>query len=427
MSDFRLSVTGMKRAGSVYDPNKFTFIVGKEEKEYTCSRFQACFISNKICSLLSADPTLDRFVVARDQLCPCFDLIENLWNGDSIHFDQSNISELLTLSRELENEELKERVINFQLANDKISTENVISRFRLKQRISLDANDEIAFIAAKFFEFDIPFLESLSVDELEEILLHESLQLENENALFETISNLCAKNGEYLRLLKYVLFEFMDQEHANAFFEMVFPEYLDGALWESITKVVLKHVSVKSTSKRYVPFKRDELFEYNGSSSPNGIFSSLRRKCEGKNPHSAGFINITASSTGNAERYNVLDYGWGYHWRTDDIENSWIQFDFKERKVSLASYTLKSSNCDEGSWHLKQWKIEGSNDGSKWTQLDTKDTDALNGPLITKHFTCRDATNDYFQYIRLTSTGHTWSNTHYLVIKEIEFFGRLLN
>ena len=170
-----------------------------------------------------------------------------------------------------------------------------------------------------------------------------------------------------------------------------------------------------------------QLCEYNSSSPMKGIFSHLREKCGG-NPHSKGLIEVTASSNRRNMCYNVLDYGWNGYWVTEDSPNSWIQFDFKDQRISLASYTIKThNNRGPGDHHLKQWKVEASNDCSKWVTLDAKDTDALNGRDFTKNFECSQRSDEFFRYVRLTCTGPVWYSRvdHNLIIKELEVFGRL--
>ena len=423
MKEICLSAKGLKQAAFVDDQSKFTFVVGKEEREFQCARFQACFVSKKVCNILSNDPTVERLRVLPDRECSCFDLIERLWNGESVSVDKSNTDELVLLSRELENDELS-KLLHSLVSTEEISNENCVSRLRVKQSLGLDGSDEIEFIACKFSEFDASFVRSLSVNELEQVLEHGSLKLENENSLLDIILELSKSDEEYYSLLRYIRFEFMDSDHVAAFMDAIYPSRIDSVLWESLTRIVARNCNRFMSDERYID--RGELFEYDSSSPLKGIFSHLREKCGG-NPHSEGVIEVTASSTSWKECYNVLDYGWNNYWETNDVPNSWIQFDMKDSRVSLASYTIKTKSAGPGGIHLKQWKIEGSNDCSNWTQLDADDTDALNGSWRTKHFECSQRTNEFFRYIRLTQTGKNWRNDDYLLLSEIEFFGRFLS
>ena len=232
MKEICLSTKGLKQAAFVDDQSKFTFVVGKEEREFHCARFQACFVSKKVCNILSNDPTVERLRVLPDRECSCFDLIERLWNGDSVSVDGSNADELVLLSRELENDELS-KLLHSLVSTEEISNENCVSRLRVKQSLGLDGSDEIEFIASKFSEFDGSFVRSLSVNELEQVLEHGSLKLENENSLLDIILELSESDDEYYSLLKYIRFEFMDSDHVAAFMDAIYPSRIDSVLWES--------------------------------------------------------------------------------------------------------------------------------------------------------------------------------------------------
>ena len=99
----------------------------------------------------------------------------------------------------------------------------------------------------------------------------------------------------------------MDSDHVAAFMDAIYPSRIDSVLWESLTRFVVSNLKKKSVSdERYID--RGELFKYDSSSPLKGIFSHLREKCGG-NPHSEGVIEVTASSMGGSQCYNVLNYG----------------------------------------------------------------------------------------------------------------------
>ena len=241
MKEICLSAKGLKQAAFVDDQSKFTFVVGKEERKFRCARFQACFVSKKVCNMLSNDPTVERLRVLPDRKCSCFDLIERLWNGDSVSVDGSNADELVLLSRELENDELS-KLLHSLVYTGEISNENCVSRLRVKQSLGLDGSDEIEFIASKFSEFDASFVRSLSVNELEQVLEHGSLKLENENSLLDIILELSESDDEYYSLLKYIRFEFMDSDHVAAFMDAIYPSRIDSVLWASLTRFVVSNL-----------------------------------------------------------------------------------------------------------------------------------------------------------------------------------------
>ena len=136
-----------------------------------------------------------------------------------------------------------------------------------------------------------------------------------------------------------------------------------------------------------------------------------------------GVVNIITSSSLSNQCHQVTDYGWNDWWGTEDELNSWICFDFKDKKVSLTEYILKSDGSR--GWHLLQWVIEGSNDGRCWKELDRRNTQDLNGTYITKSYDCESAKGTSFRYLRLRQTGKNSGGKDQLNLSKIEFFGTL--
>jgi hypothetical protein len=121
-----------------------------------------------------------------------------------------------------------------------------------------------------------------------------------------------------------------------------------------------------------------------------------------------------------------VNYAQEDYWSTQSTPNSWIQFDFKDRVVSLTHYALKS---DGHSYHLLQWTLSGSMDGETWTILDRQNTQDLNGIYKTKIFPCGESSSqgEFSRYIRLSHTGKDSTGNYYLMLAKIEFFGSLAN
>jgi hypothetical protein len=83
-----------------------------------------------------------------------------------------------------------------------------------------------------------------------------------------------------------------------------------------------------------------------------------------------------------------LHYDWNHYFFTENSPNSWIQFDFKDRFVSVTHYALTSDG--QSAHHLLEWTASGSNDGNSWTIVDHQKTQRLNGDFITTLFECGD-------------------------------------
>ena len=95
---FQLTSSRLKEA-SEYDLNRFTFIVDGEE--YKCGRVQACFISNRVCEMMSIDSFVDHFIVDMNDPDHHFDDMISLMNGGSIEITSSNSEFLHSVSHQL--------------------------------------------------------------------------------------------------------------------------------------------------------------------------------------------------------------------------------------------------------------------------------------------------------------------------------------
>jgi hypothetical protein len=158
------------------------------------------------------------------------------------------------------------------------------------------------------------------------------------------------------------------------------------------------------------------------------LISHLTELCGG-NVHAKGLVAISSSSNAYHQCWDVVNYDWNNYWYTNSSPNSWIQFEFKDRLVSLSHYALKSDG--HGDNHLLQWALQGSVDGNSWTDLDRRNTQELNGNYVTKIFPCEQhessSTPHFYRYIRLMQTGKESYGYDYLMLGNFECFGCMVN
>ncbi|OHS99579.1 hypothetical protein TRFO_33950 [Tritrichomonas foetus] len=85
-------------------------------------------------------------------------------------------------------------------------------------------------------------------------------------------------------------------------------------------------------------------------------------------------------------------------------KNSYVCFDFKNHQISLINYSLKTSDDILSPFHLRSWKIEGSNDRRKWKKLDSHSNDkTFSFPNQIHTFEIKDGNRpkSRFRFIRL--------------------------
>eukprot|EP01083_Nonionella_stella_P104621 300131_1 len=108
---------------------------------------------------------------------------------------------------------------------------------------------------------------------------------------------------------------------------------------------------------------------------------------------------------------------------TCNIPNSWISFNFGEKKkIRPSHYTLRHHCLYFGC--LRYWNFEGSNDGSHWKVLRRHHNDtSLSTPHDTHTWTID--TNEYYQMFRIFMTRQNSSRSWILSCSGFEIYGHL--
>mgnify|MGYP002472061583 FL=1 len=116
---------------------------------------------------------------------------------------------------------------------------------------------------------------------------------------------------------------------------------------------------------------------------------------------------------------------------TNDEENSWLKYDFKNRKVRPTHYSIRSKPDRPGSAHPMNSVIEGSNSDNDedWIVIDGRNgiTD-LNNRSVVCNFEIQRQGNekDFYRYLRLRQTGKNAQGDYYLVFSSLEYFGSVI-
>ena len=154
-----------------------------------------------------------------------------------------------------------------------------------------------------------------------------------------------------------------------------------------------------------------------------GIIDRLAQNAR-DNPVRAGLIEVTGNSY-NRGYDLVLPFlfkpGWSGWWASKNEKNSYLVFDFKDHKIRIDGYAIKTYHASNEWRHLKSWVLEGSN-GDGWQTLHrVKRSGALNDSHATAYF--RVKTQGTFKLIRLRMKGKNFYGDNHLFITGIEFFG----
>ena len=83
------------------------------------------------------------------------------------------------------------------------------------------------------------------------------------------------------------------------------------------------------------------------------------------------------------------------------IREPWVRYDFKERRVTPTSYSIKVADR----WPQRSWVFEASNDNRWWEPLDIREDNVdLRYRNVTRNFSIRPVPQGSYRYIRLRLT-----------------------
>lgn len=409
----------------------FTFVVNGEEFRTSC--LISDLISPKICQIHKTDPTFNKFVINTEHNGNFSRFLE-LLNFEDISLPDSEMPFFYEIIQILGN-------FNIKMINSSdhlpISNENI---FQLLQQhnqchflYSKSITEEIDYISSHFYELCDTHnsqLKSLSYDMLYEIISNSKLLLKNEDQLIKFINELISdSSSEFTSLYELVIFSNANSSTMDEFVNLFDMIYLNRKIWERITdrlKLPVQQNMTEASQQRYLE-KSLEVLDLQNWSNFNGIIKYLKNHSNGKIENE---LNVTAISFYDEfVPLNVTEFDDEKKWfRTNDgVDDNWICFDFKDKKVNLTKYEMKSIPFDQNLEHPKFWVVEGSNDKEKWKEIDSiNNCQYLNGKNLTHIFNVNNSSSEAYRYIKIRQTGVNWRDTKYFMIGSVELYGKII-
>jgi hypothetical protein len=242
------------------------------------------------------------------------------------------------------------------------------------------------------------------------------LRLDSEDSLLDFILEL---GHDYFDLLGSVSTEYLSVSGIDRLLDSISLEEVDCELWSSLCSRLRLRVQLSSVPTARLGARR---FEFDPRRPFDGVFAQFTWECGG-NVHTKGIISITASSHGMNDPHEVVDYNSSEYWTSRNEANSWLQFDFKSRRIALTNYSIKSKGGSQS--HLLEWSVEASNDATSWTVLDRRKTQDLNGNCLVSSYECESQRPPQltFRFIRLIQTGPNSQGGNVMGLSIVEFFG----
>jgi GH43 family beta-xylosidase len=129
---------------------------------------------------------------------------------------------------------------------------------------------------------------------------------------------------------------------------------------------------------------------------------------------------VTASATNSPageEKEKAFDNLTNSKWLIGSA-TAWLQYDFAgTTSWKVNSYSITSAN-DDSTRDPKNWTLQGSNNGTSWTTIDTRTNETFSSRNLTRTFTSSNTTP--YQMYRLNITANNGSSSTQLA--ELELF-----
>ncbi|KAK8896668.1 hypothetical protein M9Y10_014581 [Tritrichomonas musculus] len=419
----------------IYDD--FLFIVNGEE--FKTTRLVADLLSPKISQFHSIDPTMNEFTLNTNQKGD-FSRILSLVNFENKEIQENELGFVSEVIDKLGNGKIDIYNDCEQINQLKITNENVFSliaqHLKYPTFYSKLIEKEIDHISIHFFENEENFsqFKDLSFDIIELIISNPKLQIKDEDQLLSLVNELYMFDSKFAKLYEYVIFKNVTGSKMSEFIEIFNIYDITKTAWFSISQRLKQEIKLDFEDDEVITFasrykednRKGRLFQIDPNKPFDGIINYLRKESNG---NLESKIEITSTPIrGSRVPQNAILYEDQTKWfHSSNIENSWICFYFKDHRIVLKDYIIRSSNYAQNNEHPKSWVIEGSNDNSKWEICDEqKNCNFLNGNNIVHTFSIHNENLKEFRYIRMRQIDTNWRNDNDLSIDSFELYGKLI-
>lgn len=437
-SEISLTCHGFDSVNWRNSDDSFEFVFG-DDRVCCVHSVLAEFLGPKISRLRKSDACCG-FYKFPNEFSDVFDVFEFLVSsvqaGRSVRVDKGNFGALLRISKELENKELMTSLIGF-VNQDSLNLDEAI--LFLREGICLGTSSMCPFeslrefVASHFHELQEATLECLDFETARLLVSSPHLRIKDEDSLCDFVMSRCESDMRFANLFEFIFFEYLSVDCVTRFSSFVGDHLLanmNGEIWRRICGRLLRELKVEGKNPRVVGPSYAE-FVYDSSNPLNGIIAHLTERFHG-NVHDKGVIEVTGTTphSNDVTSYgprHAVDLGSEKNYYSQHSQNSYLCYDFKERRVIPTSYSLRSNGWGGRShYHPKSWVFEVSNDGNSWTELDHRDdSEDLNDKFAIHNFEISSTSRNTFRFIRLRQTAANRHGSEELIINSMEIFGFL--
>lgn len=458
----------------------FTFKFGTQEIKV--ANLYAEFISPYVSQIHQSDPTIDKVEFSysttskksNDTTYEIISLFETLMKGEHITIDKEQSRELQLISLFIKNDELFHQLN--EMFKEEYENENINEELHFLSRICRNSYTEgmiqdsqiISKIARNLYSISDEEILNVDREIFYSVIQNGEIVIESEDRLLELIDKFYSKMKEeeeeetetepkrgmhrYERMRsKSEMYEEIEFGNLSS---NKFKEFVDNFdinemsqnLWNKLKKYFYPYHDSKSdcmqrdeiteeeSRHHYTNKKKDDKVkkvEFDGQQEHafKGIISMLTKE-NGGNVDDKNVVKVTSSSvnsSGRIAKYAVDLDDCNHYFQSGNQQDSWLQFDFQNLKISPTHYSIRTRhNGGKGCHHPKNWCIEGSNDTNSWTTIDTRsDITSLDDKNAISTFSIETSsrTNQFYRYIRIRQTGVNTYGYYHLTLSALEYFG----
>jgi hypothetical protein len=137
----------------------------------------------------------------------------------------------------------------------------------------------------------------MTFDLISNIISKESLQLKDEESLYDIISSKQNEDSRFFSLFKFVRFEYLSRNSIESFIEMINAsfDFLTFPVWRSVCHRLSLSVSIDFSDDRFEKRFSSVVCRYDPNSKHDGIISYLTKRFGG-HVIDRNIVAITASS-----------------------------------------------------------------------------------------------------------------------------------
>ena len=402
------------------------------------------FISPKVSKIHHSDPTISSInfsdqlkgITLTENILTKFKLISQ---GESIDINEEESFQMKIISILLENQDLFSKLNELYINNiNETNIDQYLTNLSILSQISptldfFNCSNIIDFISSHFYSLDKNKIKKLPKTVIYSIISNQKLKLESEDSLLDFIQELFEDDDkEIIDFYEQIELSQLSENKLIQFAESFNASNMTNHLWAKIRLCFnKKQKNVEINKERYKLITKTIKLEYDGnkSHSMSGIIDYLTKK-SGGNVSENGTVKVTSLGQYSDDRTakNAVDiHNTQNYYETKGAKNSWLIYDFGERKVHPTHYSIRTRH-DGDSNHPRNWVIEGSNSGSDndWTTLDKRQNEAtLTGINTTITFDIKEY-EGYYKFLRFHQIGNSSSDNLYTAISALEYFGTLI-